>query len=175
MQGADAAHWPGEPHGRLAGIYHLLMEMLGVVAGVILGALALLITYDVVARNITLPTVGWALEITEYGLTVGTFLAAPWVLYHGAHIRIDMLHRALPAKGAQALELIVNFLGLSISASFAYLTVVVAAEAYRLGSVQYKVLVVPEWWLLIPVAISFLLLCIEFARRLAFAWRSMRA
>lgn len=171
MQGAGAASWPAGAKTGLAGFYHLLMEALGILAGAILGALALLVTYDVIARNTTLPGVEWAMEVSEYGLTFGTFLAAPWVLYHSAHIRIDMLLSALPPGGARALELIADTLGLLISVAFTYLTVLVAVEAYRLGSVQYKVLVIPEWWLLLPVCLCFLLLCIEFGRRLVLAWR----
>ncbi len=171
MQGTGAANWSAGAKTGPASLYHLLMEALGILAGAILGILALLITYDVIARNTALPGVRWAMEVSEYGLTFGTFLAAPWVLYHSAHIRIDMLLRTLPPGGARILELMADTLGLLINAAFTYLTALVMAEAYKLGSVQYKVLVIPEWWLLLPVGLCFLLLCVEFGHRLVRAWR----
>lgn len=171
LAGADIGQPAAQPPRGLGGVYHWLMETLGLLAGAIIGAQALLVTYDVASRNLGVGTAPWGLEVTEYGLTLATFLAAPWVLYHGAHVRIDMLFRALPAAAARVLDLIVNLLGLVICLVFFYLAVMATDEARTFGSIIVKVLMVPEWWVMVPMLISFGLLALEFGRRLFSTWR----
>jgi TRAP-type C4-dicarboxylate transport system permease small subunit len=171
LAGADTGQPPAQPPRGLGGAYHWLMEAMGLLAGTIIGAQALLVTYDVASRNLGVGMAPWALEVTEYGLTLATFLAAPWVLYHGAHVRIDVLLRTLPATAGRVLEFIVDSLGLIICLALVYLSFFAADEARDFGSVIVKVLMVPEWWMLVPVVLCFSLLAIEFARRLVRIWR----
>lgn len=167
LPGADDAQAP-----RARGVYHWLMEGLGLLAGLILGAQALLITYDVISRNVGVATAPWALEITEYGLSLATFLAAPWVLYHAAHVRIEILVGFLPKRAGRVVEFVADTVGLLICGVFVYLSVGTAISTRDFGSVIVKMLAVPEWWLMVPVVVSFSLLTAEFGRRLLLARRA---
>src|SRR3989304_4445116 len=66
------------------------------VAAPLLGALALLVPGDVVARNLGLGTLPWIIEVSEYSLPLATFLVAPWLLSRSEHVRLDTLITALP-------------------------------------------------------------------------------
>lgn len=124
------------------------------------------ISLDVIARNFGPSPVPWMLEATEYCLFLATFLGAPWVLHLGEHVRIDMLVDKLPPAAARAVEVVMNVLGLSVSAVLLWYSAAVAFGAYADGAKVIKELIFPEWWIFAVVVFSSALLCIEFLVRL---------
>ncbi|MGI9464428.1 MAG: TRAP transporter small permease subunit, partial [Aestuariivirgaceae bacterium] len=74
---------------QFARAYGVAVVGLGYLAGFALAALALLITTDVVIRNLGIGNFPWLLEVSEYVLFISTFLAAPWVLRENAHVSVD--------------------------------------------------------------------------------------
>jgi TRAP-type C4-dicarboxylate transport system permease small subunit len=124
-------------------------------------------TLDIGLRAARLGALPWLLEATEYMLYGGTFLAAPWVLRKGAHVRIDLLVTALPRRASVAMEIGADVVGLFVSAALLWFGTAAAFEAWRENSMQFKTWAVPEWILLAPIPIAALLLGIEFALRAA--------
>ncbi|MCW5622435.1 MAG: TRAP transporter small permease, partial [Burkholderiales bacterium] len=78
-------------------LYQRLMQACGVLAALLLGSVVLLVSYDVIARNLGARSLPWIVEVTEYALPLATFLAAPWLMYRNQHIRLDLLGTILPA------------------------------------------------------------------------------
>lgn len=138
-----------------------------VAAALLLGGVALLVTGDVVARNLGLGTLPWIIEVSEYSLPLATFLVAPWLLHRGEHVRLDAAVLALPAAAGRALERAADGAGLAISGVFVVYGVKAVVSSARQGSMVIKAVVFPEWWLYAPVVACFALLVVEFARRLA--------
>lgn len=146
--------------------YARLLNACGTLAGLIFAALVVLISADVLIRNIGIGNFPWVIEVVEYALFVATFLATPWVLHEGAHVRIDLLVTSVPPRIARALELAMDATGLAISLTFLYYGFAAALDAYRIGSLIFKELIVAEWWLLAVIPASMALLAIEFLARL---------
>ena len=145
--------------------YRGLLHAEAVAAALILGLLALLVTGDVLARNLGLGTLPWMLEVSEYGLPLATFLVAPWLLHRNEHVRLDVLLTSLPHGVARALDRFSDAVGLAVSAIFvAYGARAVASSAQQ-GALVIKSVVFPEWWLYAPVPICFAFLAVEFVRR----------
>ncbi|MGH8706367.1 MAG: TRAP transporter small permease [Burkholderiales bacterium] len=144
-----------------------LMSACGALAAIALGAMALLVTADVVFRNIGLVALPWVLDVSEYSLPFATFLAAPWILHRNGHVRIDALLSALPPAAARSLERACDLVGLAISLVLLWYGCAALADSYRQDSLVIKSFTFPEWWLFVPMAACFLLLAIEFMRRLA--------
>ena len=145
--------------------YRGLLHAEAVAAALILGLLALLVTGDVLARNLGLGTLPWILEVSEYGLPLATFLVAPWLLHRNEHVRLDVLLTSLPRGVARALDRFSDAVGLAVSAIFvAYGARAVASSAQQ-GALVIKSVVFPEWWLYAPVPICFAFLAVEFVRR----------
>ena len=71
--------------------YRGLLRAGAVAAALLLGVLALLVTGDVLARNLGLGTLPWIIEVSEYSLPLATFLVAPWLLHRNEHVRLDVL------------------------------------------------------------------------------------
>lgn len=148
-----------------------LFRILAAVAGLIIGAMALLITADVVGRNLELGNLPWLNEIIEYALYVMTLLAAPWVLRLGAHVRMNLLAAVLPRAAGRFVDLAANTVGLAVSAALVWYGYLAAQQALARGSLIIKTLIFPEWLLLVVMPFSLALLALEFGMRIVRALR----
>jgi len=148
-------------------VYDTFMKSLGAVSGLVIFFISILIFSNVILRNIGDISWSWVTEVSEYGLSFSAFIAAPWVLYESAHIQVDFLLRAAPVYIAKKIELFINFFGFLVGAVLCYLMVRVTLEAFVNESMNIKSLVIPEWWLLLAPSLCFLLICVEFLRRLS--------
>jgi TRAP-type C4-dicarboxylate transport system permease small subunit len=146
--------------------YRGLLHAGAVIAALLLGVTALLVTGDVVARNLGLGTLPWILEVSEYVLPLATFLVAPWLLARNEHVRLDVLLTSLPPRVARALAWAGDLLGLAVCAVFVIYGARAIASSAQQGSLVIKSIVFPEWWLYAPVPVCFALLAIEFVRRI---------
>jgi TRAP-type C4-dicarboxylate transport system permease small subunit len=151
----------------IAAAYRGLLHACAVAAAVLLGLAALLVTGDVVARNVGLGTLPWILEVSEYVLPLATFLVAPWLLRNGQHVRLDAVLTAVPPAIARVLDRFADAIGLAVCAVFVVYGARAIASSAGQGSLVIKSVVFPEWWLYAPVPVCFALLAVEFVRRLA--------
>lgn len=147
-------------------LYHLLMSCCGGLAALTFGLMSVLVTLDVVLRNFNIDFIPASVEITEYMLMIATFIAAPWLLYQGGHIRIDVVVNKLPATTQKILVIICNLIGAFVCGVLTWQSCVVLQDSHKQGSLVFKELIFPEWWLSLPLLISSALLTLEFLRRL---------
>jgi TRAP-type transport system small permease protein len=150
----------------LSRTYGRLLDALMVAACLLLLAMALLIGADVTGRNVGLGGIPWSGEISEDILYLLTLLTAPWLLRQGQHIRVDILLRALPPRVGWLLEWVSDLLGLACSLYFVWYGWRVVATSFQSDAISIKTLVMPEWWLLTPLPLAFLLLAVEFVFRM---------
>ena len=132
-------------------LYHAGLHAGAVASGLLLGAVALLVTGDVVARNVGLGTLPWILEVSEYSLPLATFLIAPWLLARSEHVRMDVVLTTVPPRVGRALERVADLLGLLVCLVFVVYGVKAALSSAQQGSMVIKAVVFPEWWLYSPV------------------------
>ena len=146
--------------------YAALLQGFAYLAAVIVGLMALAVTFDVLARNLGWGNTGWVVELTEYSLPVATLLIAPYLLHHNQHVRLDAVLVALPKRAGLLLERGADVVGMMICAVFIWYSLKLIFDSARLGSMVVKTLSIPEWWQYALLPVSFTLLAIEFARRL---------
>ena len=155
---------------RIAAAYGRLLSGLALAACAVLFLMTLMICADVLLRNVRIiPGVfglAWSNEVSEAMLYLITMLAAPWLLRQGQHIRVDVVLRAVPPRLGWYFEWIADTLGLACCLVIAYYGARAALASFRAGSISIKTLVTPEWWLLAPLPIAFLLLAIEMGFRM---------
>jgi TRAP-type C4-dicarboxylate transport system permease small subunit len=142
-----------------------LFDALAFIAALILLAMVAVVTADIVLRNLTRGSISWANEVTEYALYLTTLLTAPWLLRRGQHVRLDILLSAVPARVAWLMEAVGDVLGLLVCLVLVRYGAGMVLDSARLGAITIKNLVFPEWWLLAPLPITFVLLAIEFGFR----------
>ncbi len=143
-----------------------LYDWIGTAFGIAIGLFAVAIALDLVLRLAKLGNLAGLQEVIEYVLFAGVFLAAPWALRLGAHIRVDVLLTQLPSGLARAADRLLDFLGLVISTVLAWYGWKNLMLAYADDSMQRKYFDVPEWWLLSVFVICFVLLGLEFLFRI---------
>ena len=108
-------------------------------SALLLGVLALLVTGDVLARNLGLGTLPWILEVSEYGLPLATFLVAPWLLHRNEHVRLDVLLTALPRPAARLLDRLSDMaVGLAVSVVFVVYGARAVSSSAQQGSLIIK-------------------------------------
>ena len=146
--------------------YVLLLQACASVAAVLVGAMALAVTLDVIGRNLGWSNTGWVVEVTEYSLPVATLLVAPYLLHRNEHVRLDIVLAILPRRVSLFLERCADVLGMMICAIFVWYGMRLIYDSAHLGSMMVKTLAIPEWWQYALVPICFFLLAVEFARRL---------
>jgi TRAP-type C4-dicarboxylate transport system permease small subunit len=163
---------------RLSDLYSRLLDTMLVVACVLLLAMTLLTGFDVLLRNVGAGGIPPSNELCEYGLYLTTILAAPGLLRRGQHIRVDILLQAMPPRLAWYFEWIGDIVGIICCIFFVWYGVRVTLASYAAGAVSIKTLVLPEWWIMAPMPVAFLMLAVEFIfrmRSLALADRAPRA
>jgi TRAP-type C4-dicarboxylate transport system permease small subunit len=152
--------------GLLLRLHGRLLEFFCTLFGLALGAIILLMCVDIAIRDLRLGSLPWLIEVTEYAMYGGTFLAAPWVLRQGSHVRVDIVLTSIGQRGARVLDTILDLIGLGICAVLLIYGIDSVLNAYKGNMIQYKTWNAPEWILLLPIPIGAGLLCVEFVLRI---------
>lgn len=145
-----------------------LMRACGVIAATTVGLITLLVCYDVIGRNLGLPSLDWVNEVTEYAMPIATLAAAPWLMWRNQHVRLDLLGAVLSPVAQRRVDRLASGLGLLISLAMVWFSLRMLLDSRGAGSLVMKSLVFPEWWLYVPVPIGFALLALECGRRVLF-------
>jgi TRAP-type C4-dicarboxylate transport system permease small subunit len=156
---------------RLSALYGGLLSALALAGCGVLFAMMLVTCADVLLRNVRIIPgvlgVAWANEVTEYALYFITLLTAPWLLRRGQHIRIDILLRVIPKRLAWYCEWLCDLLAFACCVMIAFAGCKATLSSMAIGSMVVKTLALPEWWLLAPLPVCFVLLAIEMLFRMA--------
>lgn len=147
-------------------IYAFIMNACGALAAIIFGLMSLLVASDVILRNIQIELIPASIELTEYMLMTASFIAAPWLLYKGEHIRIDVITTKLPKKINRYLDIACNLICLIVCSVLTWQSFLVLIDFYQQETLVFKELIFPEWRLALPLLIGAFLLSIEFIRRI---------
>lgn len=164
---------------RLSVAYGRLLEACALAACAILFLLMAMICADVLLRNVAivpgLDGLAWSNELSEGMLYLLTMLAAPWLLRQGAHVRVDILLRAIPQRTAWYCEWIADVIALACCGVMVAYGTRSTLASLSSGSLSIKTLIMPEWWLLAPLPAAFALLGVEILFRMRRLYLGERA
>ena len=150
---------------RLSNAFGKLLNALAVAAALTLLAMVVMVTADILLRNLTRTGFAWSNEVSEYALYVITLLTAPWLLRRGQHVRVDLVLTLVPVRVAWLMEAAGDVIGFAVCLVMMRYGFKMSIESAVLDSITIKNLVFPEWWLLWPLPLCFGLLAAEFAFR----------
>jgi TRAP-type C4-dicarboxylate transport system permease small subunit len=150
---------------RLSNAFGKLLNALAVAAALTLLAMVVMVTADILLRNLTRTGFAWSNEVSEYALYVITLLTAPWLLRRGQHVRIDLVLTLVPVRVAWLMEAAGDVLGFAVCLVMMRYGFKMSIDSAVLSSITIKNLVFPEWWLLWPLPVCFALLAAEFVFR----------
>jgi C4-dicarboxylate transporter DctQ subunit len=146
-------------------LYDRLLDIFGILTGVIAAFLAIGITFSVIGRLLRIGDIDWMIEASEYSLFCMTFLGAPWALREGVHIRVDIATNLLSERWQRRIEILADLLGLVVVGVLLIWGAKVVIASHAAHSMFSKLLIFPEWVLLILIPISAALMVVELCRR----------
>ncbi len=145
--------------------FNRVTHFLAVLVAISIGLIAVLIPVNLLLIKMQWSSLWWLYEAVEYTLYVGVFIGAPWVLHHGAHVRVDVLVTALPKNLAVQLERLVDIVGCVLCLVLFVYGARAALSEFEDGTLPDKDLRIANWYMLVVFAASFLLLAVEFLLR----------
>lgn len=155
---------------RAASAFGKILEALALIGCAVIFLMTLMICADVLFRNVRLVPgvygIAWANEVSEAMLYLITMLTAPWLLRQGQHIRVDIVLRAVPPRLGWYFEWMADALGLVCCLMISWYGARATFASFSAGSMSVKTLITPEWWMLAPLPVAFLLLAIEMGFRM---------
>jgi TRAP-type C4-dicarboxylate transport system permease small subunit len=104
-------------------------------------------------------------EITEYMMLYTCMLGAAWLLRSDGHVSIDIVTNLLPGKARKGLVVVA---ALACAVTCAYITywgAVTTWDHFERGIRDFKILEIPKWTFLVSIPIGFMLLTVEFLRK----------
>ena len=143
-------------------LYEGLLKAMGVFSSLIIASMALLLTIDVFLRNKGLGNMPWLLEVTEYGLFASTFIAAPWVLHMGGHVKVDIFLKIFPEDISNIIQKYINIFGFIICSILFIFSFRATFDAWSIESLIIKELILKEWLLLSLIPFTTFILSLEF-------------
>lgn len=147
-----------------------LYTLSGLLAGLFLVLICVLIVAQIVARQLgtMIPS---ADEFAAYCMAASGFLALPYALMRGAHIRVELLFRVLPRRCLFAVEVLGNIVGLAIAAYLAWYCALFVFESYEFKEVSSGLLPIPMWIPQVPMVLGTAILVIAMTERLVLVCR----
>lgn len=143
-----------------------LCEAFAAVAGALFLFITGTICYSIVTRTLNWPTPIWVIQFNEYALLWMTFLASAWLLSKDKHISIQIVTSRLSSRKKRALRTVHDIMGLLLCATFCYFCALSTWEHYVRGIVDVQPVDVPKAYVLVIIPVGFLLLALQFVRRI---------
>jgi TRAP-type C4-dicarboxylate transport system permease small subunit len=149
----------------LEAAYGRVLGACGAVAAALVAALTGMFVLTVVLRATAGSRVTGDFELSEYAMLFITAFAVPWLLRLGRHVRLDVLLVNLTPAVAWGLELINDAVGFVVSLVMLWYGTAVLMRSWTGGTLIVKEYTIPEWWILWPLPLMFMLVAGEFVFR----------
>jgi C4-dicarboxylate transporter, DctQ subunit len=141
---------------------------MAIVAAFLMAAMMVIITLDVIFRNLGYQSSAHFFTFTEYALLIVPCLGAPWLAREKGHIYVEILLNSLPPRGKAAMTWLIGLFCIAVCLTIAWYGLQVTISDYLQAEKDVRSLDMPRWMLVFWIPLSFLMMALEFAR---FLWR----
>jgi TRAP-type C4-dicarboxylate transport system permease small subunit len=124
-----------------------LVRILCVLAVLVVAIMALGVSAEVLLRMFKFPSIIGLIELTEYGLFISTFFMAPHLLRSNEHIRVDIVMSRVDPATARVVEYFVLAAIIVVCVVTGVVSTSMLIDSIRDGTMIFKDLVIPKWWL----------------------------
>jgi len=131
--------------GRSAAWVDRLCGFVGMTVGVAAFAIALLVAYSVVARELFHASEFGITDVTTYLMAYITFVGAAYGIWAGAHVGVHLLTGRLLRRARSVVSFVANALLAILSALFAWLAWAYWLDAWRSGERAWGTFSIPLW------------------------------
>ena len=152
----------------VARAYDGLIYGMAFIAAFLMAAMMIVITLDVVLRNLGYQSSAHFFTFTEYALLIVPCLGAPWLAREKGHIYVEIILNALPERGRRAMTMAIGVFCILVCLVVAWYGFQVALNDYLQNEKDVRSMDFPRWMVVGWIPLSFLLMAVEFGR---FLWR----
>lgn len=149
-----------------------LSKASGAASAVALASIGLVIAAQIVARLLghQIPA---ADDFAAWAMAASAFLALPYAMRRGDHIRVTLILQFLPSSWERGFEILATALGLALSVWMAWHASFFVLDSWRYEEVAQGMLRVPLWIPQLAMAIGMCLLALMLADRLLCCLRGL--
>ena len=133
-------------------------------AAVLIVAMMVVITIDVVVRNLGFQSSGHFFTFTEYALLLVPCLGAPWLVREKGHVYVEILLMHLGRRRRAALLVAIGVLCIAVCAILAWYGFSLTIRDYVANEKDVRSLDMPRWIVVGFVPLSFAMMALEFLR-----------
>ncbi len=143
----------------------LLAKVCGALAALFLCLIAVIVTGQIVVRFFggIIPSSD---DFASWAMASSVFLALPYAMLHGDHIRVSLLLQVMPKHFHKPYELIATLFALGLSAWCAWQTVIFVHESFMFNEVAQGMVRVPMWIPQLGMPIGLCMFTLMLVRRL---------
>ena len=144
--------------------YDALLYGMAIVAGMLMAAMMVVITLDVVLRNLGYQSSAHFFTFTEYALLLVPCLGAPWLVREKGHIYVEILLMALKPRPRRVLTWTIGVACIAVCVVLAWYGFSVAWTDFVQNEKDVRSLDMPRWMVVGFIPLSFTMMALEFLR-----------
>ena len=148
--------------------YDAVIYGMAFIAAFLMAAMMVVITLDVVLRNLGYQSSAHFFTFTEYALLIVPCLGAPWLAREKGHIYVEIVLNGLPPRGKRAMTAAIGLFCIAVCLVIAWYGFEVAWRDFVQNEKDVRSMDWPRWMVVGWIPVSFFLMAVEFAR---FLWR----
>jgi TRAP-type C4-dicarboxylate transport system permease small subunit len=133
-------------------------------AGFLIAAMMVVITVDVVVRNLGYQSSAHFFTFTEYALLIVPCLGAPWLVREKGHVYVEILLMHLRQRQRAALRLVIGLICIAVCLVLGWYGLEVAIRDFVQNEKDVRSLDMPRWMIVGFIPLSFVMMAIEFLR-----------
>jgi TRAP-type C4-dicarboxylate transport system permease small subunit len=151
---------------RLCDIHDWITKAGFAIATGLVALIAAAFCYEVVVRYFFGAPTAWTYDVGCFFLAAVIFLSLPEMTRRRAHIHVNLIFDALPARGAGLLRYAIGLLALAACLTAAWITGSETWRQYDEGVWTLTALPIPKWWVSILLPYGLLNSALHFLRQL---------
>jgi C4-dicarboxylate transporter, DctQ subunit len=152
----------------VAKLHDGLVYGMAIIAAFLLAAMMVVITFDVILRNLGYQSSAHFFTFTEYALLIVPCLGAPWLAREKGHIYVEILLQSMPPRARARMTTAIGLLCIAVCLVIAWYGFEVTWRDFVQNEKDVRSMDFPRWLVVGWIPLSFLMMAIEFAR---FLWR----
>ena len=149
-------------------VYDAVLYGMAGVAAFLMAAMMVVITLDVILRNLGYQSSAHFFTFTEYALLIVPCMGAPWLAREKGHIYVEILLMSMSVRMRARFTMLIGLICVAVCLVIAWYGFDVALRDYLQNEKDVRSLDMPRWMVVGWIPLSFLMMAIEFAR---FLWR----
>ena len=144
--------------------YDAILYGMAYFAGFLMAAMMVVITIDVILRNLGYQSSAHFFTFTEYALLMVPCLGAPWLVREKGHIYVEILLMALPPGARKALSWLIGVACIAVCATVAWYGFNVTLSDYLQSEKDVRSMDMPRWMIVGFIPLAFGMMALEFLR-----------